>query len=143
MEFLVHSLDQLIDKVLPVSKVSSFYEVVALLAVSTTRTAELEGPQEVVHLPETFAYSEDLMDHILHTDDLVLAKGLLNNFIVIEGYALAVDFAKSTLVDQFSYRLQIWVSPCDVWFNQADHVECCLVEADKGGIVNLSQTKKT
>ena len=47
--------------------------MVALLAVALLGRAQLERPEEVGRLLEVGADGEDLVDQILHTDDVVLA----------------------------------------------------------------------
>lgn len=46
----------------------------ALLVNAAHCAAQLERPQEVVGLSEGWAHCVDLMDQILNTDDVVLAK---------------------------------------------------------------------
>merc|ERR1712224_1185689 len=86
--------------------------------------------------------SEDLVDQILNTDDSVLAKLFLDDGIVGEGYTAAFDLAESTLVDKFTYTLQVRVSHGDVWLSDAEHMDGGLVETSEGGIVNLTQTEQ-
>lgn len=47
------------------------------------------------------------MHKVLHTEDVELAEPSLDNGVVGEGNALPVDLAISTLVDQFSDRLEV------------------------------------
>ncbi len=47
---LVHLADESIDVLLSVAEVTTLNEVVALLVETTSRVAQLEGPQELVGL---------------------------------------------------------------------------------------------
>ena len=62
------------------------------------------------------------MNRILHADDSVFPKRSSNQRVVCQGNSLFVDFAITTLVDQFIYRLHIWVPPCNVWLHNSQHV---------------------
>ena len=69
----VHQPDQVVDVCLPVSVLSSLNEVQALLVEPTVWCVELERPQEVVGLLESWTNGVDLVDQILDTDDVVLS----------------------------------------------------------------------
>merc|ERR1719267_164143 len=99
-ECLQHLLDQLVHESLTVASLATLAESLALLGLATLGRAELEWPQEVVGLTEVGTHSVDLVHEILHAVDAVLAEALLNNRIVVEGKALLVDLAESTLVDE-------------------------------------------
>ena len=49
------------------------------------------------------------MNHILHADDTIFPKRLSYQCVIHQGNSLLVDFAITSLVDEFIYRLQIWV----------------------------------
>jgi len=53
-----------------------------------------------------------------------------------------VDLTVSSFVNEITNSLEVWVSPCDVWFDDSDHVNGGLVDLDEDGIVNLSQSEK-
>ena len=84
--------------------------MVILLPPPTVRRVQLEGPQEVVGVFESWADCEDLVDEILHTDDTVLAEFLLNQGVVGEGNAAVVQLAVASLVDELANRLQVGVA---------------------------------
>ena len=107
---LVHLSDQAIDVILPVSMVTAFNKVCSLLSISTASIAQFEWPQEIIGFLEMLSNGEDLVDKILHTDDAILAKALLNDGIVSKGRPSLFNFAKSSFVDQFSHTLQIRIS---------------------------------
>ena len=73
---LVHLLDEGVDVVLPVTKVTTLDEVLELAGTeATSGVAELEGPQEVAGLLEVGANGVDLVDQVLHADNAVLGRG--------------------------------------------------------------------
>ena len=76
---------------------------------STSWRRQFKGPQEVVCFFETFSSGIDLMNQILHADDSIFPKRSSNQCVVCQGNSLFVDFAITMLVNQFIYRLQIWV----------------------------------
>ena len=65
-----------------------------------------------------------------------------NQCVVCQSNSLLVDFAITTLVDQFIYGLQIWVPPCNVWLHNSQHVNWSLVELHKGAIKDLPEAKE-
>lgn len=140
--FLNHILKEHIQLVLAVAKVATLDVVRHLLAPSTAWVVQLEVPQEVVGVLELRADGLNLVDEILHTDDAVLAQLLLDDRVVGQGNALAVDLAKTTLVDKIANVLQRWVAPSDVGLGNAQHVDGGLVQLDKHAVVDLSQTEQ-
>ena len=107
---LVHFANKLIDLVFAVSMVTSLNKVRGHLTETTLWRTELERPQEVAGLLEMLTNTVDLVDKIFNTDDAILAQLLLDDGVVCDGYALFVDLAMATLVNQLSHTLQIWVS---------------------------------
>jgi len=53
-----------------------------------------------------------------------------------------VELAVSTLVDEFTHRLQVGVPPGNVGFNKSQHLNGGLVQTDEGAIVDLTQTQQ-
>merc|ERR1719220_1355296 len=98
--FIDHASQQLVDFLLPLAVVAAVDEVVVLLPPPAVGRVELEVPQEVVGLLEGGPHGEDLVDEILHTDDVEFAQGLLNYAVVGQRRASALNLAESTLVDQ-------------------------------------------
>ena len=89
--------------------VTAFNKVCSLLSISTTGIAQLEWPQEIVGLLEMLSNSKDLMDKVLHADDAIATKTLLNDGIISEGCPALLNFAKSSFVNQLSYTFQVRV----------------------------------
>jgi len=112
------------------------------LLESTSRVAELEGPEEVGSLLEVGANSEDLMNQILHANNAVFAQILLNNCIVGEGNALLVDLSIATLVDELAYTLKIRVSVSNPGVNDLQHLNGGLGNADEDTVVDLKETQE-
>ena len=75
---------------------------------STLWRRQFKGPQEVVCFFEKFSNNIDLMNQILHADDVIFPKRSSNQCVIFQGNLLPVDFAITTLIDQFIYGLQIW-----------------------------------
>ncbi len=70
---LDHLLQQVVNLILTVAKISPIYEVVGLLSPASIWSVELEVPQEVVGVLEVRSDCVQLVDQVLHTDDTVLA----------------------------------------------------------------------
>ena len=68
-----HVPEEVVDLVLPASKVSPLDEVVGLLPPAAGRRVQLEGPQEVRGVLEVGSHGHDLVHQVLHADDAVLA----------------------------------------------------------------------
>jgi hypothetical protein len=100
---LVHLPDELVDVFLTVTKVTTLDEVLELsLAEATGGIVKLEWPEEVGCLLEVGADSIDLVNQVLHADDAVLSKVLLNDLVVGQGDTLLVDLAITALLDNVS-----------------------------------------
>ena len=95
---LVHLLDERVDEVLAVAKVTTLDEVLELAGAETTgRRRKLEGPQEVGGLLEVGADGVDLVDEILHTNHNVLSEVILYDLVVSQRQALLINLAISAL----------------------------------------------
>ena len=123
---------------------SAFIEVDQLLSttISVAGRVELEWPQEVGGGLEVGAHSEDFVDEVLDAHDVVLAKGRGNHLIRAERNALSAHLAKSTLVDELSYRLQVGVPVGNEGLDQVQHLLGGSVDADKHAVVDLAQTEE-
>ena len=109
---------------------------------TTSGGAELEGPEEVVSFLEGGTDSENFVDQIFNTDDVVATEGGFNDGVVGEGGALLVDLTESTLVDQFADTLQVGGTVGNVGINDAEHVEGGLGQLEEDTIVDLAQTQE-
>ena len=140
---LVHLSDQSIDFVFPVTQVTTFNEMSELSRTETTsRVAELEGPEEVGSLLEVGANGEDLVDQIFHAHNAIFSKIGLNESIVSESNTLLINLAISTLVDELSDRLEVGVSIGDPGLDNLQHLEGGLCQTDKDTIIDLEKTEK-
>jgi hypothetical protein len=106
------------------------------------RVAQLEGPQEVARLLEVRANGEDLMDEILHAHNAVLAQVLFDESVVSEWDALLVNLAVSALVNELANGLEIGITVGNVGFDDFQHLQCGLGEADKDTIVDLKESEE-
>ena len=97
-----HSLDEVVDKVLSVSPISSSLEGMPLLGESSSGTSQFEGPQEVVGLLKVGTNGIDLVDQVLYWGDVELAQSWLNNSVVGQRNSLVVHLSVSSLQNQFS-----------------------------------------
>ena len=122
VDTLVYPSNKPVDLVFPVVSISTFYKMGGLFLHSTSWRRQFKGPQEVVCFFETFSNGIDLMNQILRADDSIFPKRSSNQCVVCQGNSLFVDFAITTLVDQFIYRLQIRVPPYNVWLHNSQHV---------------------
>ena len=91
---------------------------------------------------EVWTDGEDLVDQILHTDDTVFAKAVLDDGVVGKSNALLIDLSISTLVDELTDSLEVWVSVGDPWLNDLQHLKSSLGHANKDTIVNLEKTEE-
>lgn len=103
---------------------------------------QLERPKEVGGLLEVATNGEDLVDQILHADNAVLAKGVLDDGVVGESNALLVNLSVSALVNKLTNSLQVGVSVCDPWLDDLQHLESGLGHADENTIVDLKETEE-
>ena len=90
---------------LPISMVAAFHKVGSDLAETTLRGTELERPQKIVGLFKVLPNRVDLVNEILHADDVELAQLILNDGVVSYSNTHSVHFAIATLVDQFPHTL--------------------------------------
>ena len=111
-------------------------------AEATSGVGQLEGPQEVVGLLEVGANSVDLVDQVLHADNAVLAKVLLNDLVVGQRDALLVNLAVTTLVQKLADGLQVGVTVGNVGVDNGQHLLGGLGQADEGTAVDLQQAKQ-
>jgi len=142
-ESLVHLLDKSIDVLFTVAEITAFNEMPKLALVETTSwVRKLERPEEVVDLLEVWSNSEDLVNDVFDAYYAEFTNVLLNQSIVSKRNALLVDLSITTLVNEFTDGLEIWVPIGDIWLNDAKHLNGSLGEADKDTIVDLEKAKK-
>jgi len=125
----------LVNGFVSVTPVTTLVEGMSLVVESTLGGAKLEGPEEVVGFLEVGSDSVDFVDQIFNTDDAVLTKGLLNDFIGSEGNSLLVDLTETSLVNQVRDGVSGGVSESDVRFDLLDHVKSSSVDSDEGSVV--------
>ena len=69
---------------------------------------------------------ENFMDQIFHTNDVAFAQFPVNDVVAGESHATAAALGETSLVDQVANTLQVGVSPCNVGFANAEHVQSSL-----------------
>ena len=81
-------------------------------------------------------------EEISLTEDVVFAQLLLDNSIVGNGDSLSINLGVTAFVDQFSDRLEVGFTVCDVGLDELEHVFGGLGHADKDTIVDLEKTEE-
>ncbi len=104
--------------------------------------AQLERPQKITGLLEVRAYSQDLMDQVLHTHNSIFTQVLLDDLVVGEGNTLLVDLAVATLVDEVADSLEGGVAIGDVRFDDFEHFGRGFCKADEHAVVDLEETEE-
>jgi hypothetical protein len=128
---------------LTVTKVTTLDVVLELAsAEATSGVGELEGPEEVGGLLEVGADGVDLVDQVLHADNAVLGKVLLDDGVVGEGNALLVDLGVSALVDELADGLQVGVTVGDERLDDLEHLRGGLGQTDEDTVVDLEKTEE-
>jgi len=126
-----------------VTSVTTFVEVIGLLVEPTIRGVKLEGPEESIGLLEMRANGVDFMDKILHTDDPVLPEGILDDLIVGDRDALLVKRSETSLVNQFTNRLQVGVTESNIVLHTKKHLLGGSVQSNEDTVVDLTKAQKT
>jgi hypothetical protein len=93
-------------------------------------------------LLEVWTNSEDLVNQILHTDNAVFTKAVLDNGVIGESNTLLVNLSISALVDELTDGLEVWISVGDPRLNDLQHLKCSFGHANKDTIVDLEQTEE-
>jgi hypothetical protein len=140
---LVHLADEGVDVLLTVAKVTTLDVVLELAGTeATSGVGELEGPEEVGGLLEVGANGVDLVDQVLHADNAVLGKVLLDDGVVGEGNALLVDLGVSALVDELTDGLQVGVTVGNEGLDDLEHLRGGLGQTDEDTVVDLEKTEE-
>lgn len=109
---------------------------------STSRVAQLEGPEEVAGLLEVGSDSEDLVNQVFHADNAVFAQLLLNESVLGKRDALLVDLAITTLVDEFTNRLEVGIAVGNEGLDNLQHLRGGLSQAHKDTVVDLEKAEE-
>lgn len=89
--------------------VTPLHKVCGHFTEATLRRTQLEWPQEVVSLFKVLPNTVDFMNQILYADDTMFSQLLFNDGIICDGSTLFVHFTITTLVNQLTHTLQVWV----------------------------------
>jgi len=138
---LNHFLEKTVDELFSVAEVAALREVVRLLTPSAARIVQLEVPKEIISHFEVGSNGEDFVNEILDADDTELAQSLLND-LVGEGASSSLQLSVSALVDEFADGLEVGIAPGDVRIRDSQHTQRRLVQLNKGGVVDLTESKQ-
>jgi len=138
---LNHLFEKTVDELFSVAKIATLREVVGLFAPAATRVVQLEVPEEIVGDFEVGSDSENFVDEILNADDSELAESLFDDFVG-EGASASLELAISALVDELTHRFEVGISPGDVRISDSQHAQRSLVQLDKSGVVDLTETEQ-
>lgn len=156
----VHLLDESIDVLFSVTKVTTLNEMLELpLPEAASRVGQLEWPQKVAGLLEIGTDGVDLVNQIFDADDAVLAEMLLNDGVVGQRNSLLVAIRESArlcdngiaahshlavaaLVDELTNRLQVGIAVCNEWLDNAQHLDCRFGDLDEDAVVDLKQAEQ-
>jgi len=136
-----HFLEKTVDEFFSVAEVAALREVVRLLTPSAARIVQLEVPKEIISHFEVGSNGEDFVNEILDADDTELAQSLLND-LVGEGASSSLQLSVSALVDEFADGLEVGIAPGDVRIRDSQHTQRRLVQLNKGGVVDLTESKQ-
>merc|ERR1739845_74903 len=139
---LVHLLDQIVDVLLSVAKVTALDEVVGDLPPATSWAGKLDWVEVVVGGLEVVANGVDLVYQGLDGVDAQVAHGLLDDIVVTDLDSLTVDLDGASLVDHVFDGLLGWVAPSDEWIADSKHLDAGLVESDEDGVSDLSESEE-
>jgi len=142
IEYLVHLLDQIVDVLLSVAKVTALDKVVGDLPPATSWAGKLDRVQVVVSGLEVLADGVDLVHQVLDAVDAEVAHALLNAIVVGDLDSLTVDLDGASLVDHVLDGLLGWVAPGDEWIADSKHLDAGLVESDEDGVSDLSKSEE-
>jgi len=140
-EFLNHLLEKAVDELFSVAEVATLREVIGLLAPAAASIVQLEVPKEVVGNFEVGSDGEDFVDEILNANDSELAQSLFDDFIG-EGTSASLQLSISAFVDEFAHGFEVGVTPGDVWVGDSQHAQRRLVQLNKGGVVDLTESQQ-
>lgn len=140
---LVHLLDESIDILLSVAKITTLNVMLELSGTEATGgVGQLEGPQEVACLLEVGANGENFVDQVLHAHDAILAQVVLDELVVGKSNSLLVDLAITALVDELSDGLEVGITIGNVWVDNGEHLLGSLGQPDKDAVVDLEKSEQ-
>lgn len=144
INYLVHSLDELVDVLLSVTSGTTLDKVLELsLNTPATRwVRQLEWTQEVVSLLEVWSNGVDFVNQVLNGDDTVFTELALDDGIVGKSDSLLVDLTVTSLVQKLSNGGQRWVTVSDVWLSKLQELRSSLGDSNKDTGVDLEQSKQ-
>jgi hypothetical protein len=82
------------------------------------------------------------VNEVLHADNAELAELLLDDGVVGDGDALALDLGVTALVDELADGLEVGDTVGDVGLNEAEHLGGGLGHTDEDTVVDLEKTEE-
>ena len=140
---LNHSINKLANENLMVTIVTTLIEVTELLAETTSRSVQLEWPEEVGGLLEVRTNSVDFMNEIFHRDNTELTENSLDLLVVHKRNTLTIQLGITTLVNEVTDSLEVGVTIGNVGLNKTEHLNGSLVQTNEDSIVDLAETEKS
>lgn len=140
---LNHLIHQAINRHLPVPQIASLDVMLEFpRPPPARRVPQFKRPQEITRLFEIRSHREDLMDQVLHADDAEFAQvffddGVVRQWDPLLRALLRSDLAVPAFVDERAHRLQRRITVCDEWFDNLEHFQRRLGQADEGPGVDL------
>lgn len=114
----------------------------ALLAHAAGRGSKLEGPHAVRHGAKVLPAGVDLVHHILGTHDVLIVELVLDQLVVANLHALAVDLEVATLVHHRADSGEGGVPVRNVGLHRTQHVLDRLVQLHEDGVEDLAQAQQ-
>lgn len=140
---LIHLANQVIDKLLAVTGVSSNDE---MLEFASTEAAiwggKLEWANELVGSLESRADGEDFVDKIFNANNPKMAESCFNQLVICESNTLLINAAMTALINQFLDRLQVGIAIGNIWLNQVEHFLGRCRKAYENPIVDLDEAEE-
>ena len=86
-------------------------------------------------------FPEKIYDLKTKVIQVILTEALLNDGVVGDWDTVSVNLGVSTLVKKIVDGLVVWVSPSNVWLDDAEKWKSSLVQLDEDSVVDLTKTE--
>jgi len=139
---LVHFLDQIVNVLFSVTKVTTLDKVVGNLVPASSWATQLNRVQVVVNGLKVVTDGINFVHQIFDAVDAHRAHALFNDGVVGDLDSLAVDLDGTSLVDHVFDGALGWVAPSDEWIADSQHLDASFVQPDENGVTDLSQPQK-
>jgi len=116
--------------------------VVGDLSPAASWARKLHWVKGVVGHLEVVTNGVDLVHEVLDAVHAQVSETLLDNGVIGNLHSLAVDLDGTSLVDHVLDGGLAWVAPGDEWIADSEHLDGGLVESDKNGVSDLSESEE-